>query len=297
MGPQSLAAASAGPDCGCGKGPTPLGDVKILQNLITGDCEKPTIHISAWMDFDYTYRSTGHGINNIAPVMNRFGDEFLARELGLYVFRPLDETASKEFMYHWQVEEMGYDLLHSFRNQPVFNSENHPIPNATGQYEYPMRHTRAVMWQGGLHHMGASTTWVWEQAKEDSLRSRQQELESSATKRQNELMAPIMETVRKVLEDIRVEDGYAMIFSSEPGSSQILAADKNLDITERVVARLRTVAAAKPAPAKPVRARASRAGRGLRRGRARGPPRRRACHRGHRCRAETGCRRPARPTP
>jgi len=58
-------------------------------------------------------------------------------------------------------------------------------------------------------------------------------------------MAPIMESVRKVLEDIRVEDGYAMILSSEPGSSPILAADKNLDITERVVARLRTLAAAK----------------------------------------------------
>jgi len=53
--------------------------------------------------------------------------------------------------------------------------------------------------------------------------------------------------VRKVLEDIRAEDGYALILSSEPGSSPILAADKNLDITERVVARLRTVAAAKPA--------------------------------------------------
>jgi outer membrane protein len=91
------------------------------------------------------------------------------------------------------------------------------------------------------------------QAKEDSLRARQQELEGAATRRQNELMAPIMETVRKVLEDIRAEDGYAMILSSEPGSSPILAADKNLDITERVVARLRTVAAAKPAatPAQP----------------------------------------------
>lgn len=54
-------------------------------------------------------------------------------------------------------------------------------------------------------------------------------------------MAPIMESVRKVLEDIRVEDGYAMIFSSEPGQSPILVADKNLDITERVVARLRTL--------------------------------------------------------
>jgi len=84
--------------------------------------------------------------------------------------------------------------------------------------------------------------------KEDSLRGRQQQLEQMASQRQNELMAPIMEAVRKVLEDIRAEDGYAMIFSSEPGASPILAADKNLDITDRVVARLKTMAAIKPAP-------------------------------------------------
>ena len=84
------------------------------------------------------------------------------------------------------------------------------------------------------------------QAKEDTMRARQQQLEAQAGQRQNELMAPIMEAVRKVLEDIRAEDGYAMILSSEPGSSPILAADKNLDITERVVARLKTVAAVKP---------------------------------------------------
>lgn len=85
--------------------------------------------------------------------------------------------------------------------------------------------------------------------KEDSLRGRQQQLEQQANQRQSELMAPIMEAVRKVLEDIRAEDGYAMIFSSEPGASPILAADKNLDITDRVVARLKTMSAVKPAPA------------------------------------------------
>ena len=83
--------------------------------------------------------------------------------------------------------------------------------------------------------------------KEDSLRARQQQLEQQASIRQNELMAPIMESVRTVLETIREEGGYAMILSSEPGSSPILAADKNLDITDRVVARLKTVAATKPA--------------------------------------------------
>lgn len=89
--------------------------------------------------------------------------------------------------------------------------------------------------------------------KEDSLRGRQQQLEQQASQRQNELMAPIMEAVRKVLEDIRVEDGYSMILSSEPGASSILAADKNLDITDRVVARLKTMAAIKPSPATPQR--------------------------------------------
>jgi outer membrane protein len=84
-------------------------------------------------------------------------------------------------------------------------------------------------------------------AREDSLRGRQQQLEEQAARRQGELMAPIMESVRKVLEDIRVEDGYAMILSNEPGQSAILVADKNLDITERVVARLKTVSASRPA--------------------------------------------------
>ena len=98
--------------------------------------------------------------------------------------------------------------------------------------------------------------------KEDSLRGRQQQLEQMASQRQNELMAPIMEAVRKVLEDIRVEDGYAVIFSSEPGASPILAADKNLDITDRVVARLKTMAAVKPAaqPQRPAGAQNAPAG-------------------------------------
>jgi hypothetical protein len=75
---------------------------------------------------------------------------------------PLDESTSNEYVYHWQVEEMCYDLLHSFKNQPVFNSENHPMGNATGAYRFPSRQSRAVFWQGGLHHQGATTTWVWE---------------------------------------------------------------------------------------------------------------------------------------
>jgi outer membrane protein len=73
-----------------------------------------------------------------------------------------------------------------------------------------------------------------------ALQDKQQQLSQQAQQRQNELMAPIMEQVKKVLDDIRTEDGYAMIITGDP--NLILSYDKNLDITDRVVARLRTVA-------------------------------------------------------
>jgi hypothetical protein len=87
---QQFGAEEGAPPAEGAYGPTPLGDVKILQNLIFGDNPKPCINISGWADFDYTYRSTGSGQNNVAPVMNRFGDEALVRQLGIYVSKPLD---------------------------------------------------------------------------------------------------------------------------------------------------------------------------------------------------------------
>ena len=44
-----------------------------------------------------------------------------------------------------------------------------------------------------------------------ALQEKQQQLSQQAQQRQNELMAPIMEQVKKVLDDIRTEDGYSMI--------------------------------------------------------------------------------------
>lgn len=83
------------------------------------------------------------------------------------------------------------------------------------------------------------------QTLESDLQAKNLQLQQQFAQRQNELFAPITEAVKKVLDDIRAEDGYALILANDPGQSQILSADKNLDITERVVARLRTVAATK----------------------------------------------------
>src|SRR4029079_7142904 len=61
-------------------------------------------------------------------------------------------------------------------------------------------------------------------------------------------MAPSPDVVKKVLDDIREEGCYAMILMSEPGQSVIASADKNLDVTDKAVWRLRaTKAPAVPA--------------------------------------------------
>ena len=73
------------------------------------------------------------------------------------------------YAYDWPGNEFFYDLLHSFRGQGVFNSENHVIPDGASPYHIPMGHTRSVLWQGGLHHQIATTIWVWEQAADPSL--------------------------------------------------------------------------------------------------------------------------------
>jgi outer membrane protein len=95
------------------------------------------------------------------------------------------------------------------------------------------------------------------QSLETELQAKQLQLEQQFAQRRNEVYAPITDAVKKVLDDIRSEDGYAIIFANDPGASPIVSADKNLDITDRVVSRLRTVKAApvvaptKPAPTGP----------------------------------------------
>jgi Outer membrane protein len=96
------------------------------------------------------------------------------------------------------------------------------------------------------------------QAKEQSIAAVQQELDAKNQQgqerlagRQNELLAPLMEVVKKAIDDIRVEEGYSMIFSGD-ANSPIVSADKNLDVTDRVVSRLKTIAAKAPTPASPM---------------------------------------------
>ena len=91
--------------------------------------------------------------------------------------------------------------------------------------------------------------------KQDDYQKRAGDLDQQMQQRQMELVKPIMDQIRKVLDDIRAEDGYAFILDAGSEAGVIVAADRNLDITEKVISRLKPIAAGAPT-AKPDSAKA-----------------------------------------
>ena len=96
-------------------------------------------------------------------------------------------------------------------------------------------------------------------AKQEELQKHQQGLEEQARSRQVELMQPITDMVKKAIDDLRAEEGYTVIFDVETQANPIVSIDKNLDVTDRVIAKLRlmpkpviggTAASAAPKPEK-----------------------------------------------
>jgi outer membrane protein len=85
--------------------------------------------------------------------------------------------------------------------------------------------------------------------RQQEYQQRAQEMQQAAQARQEVLMAPIMEQVNKVIQDVRAEDGYAFIFDAGAQVPFIVSADKNLDITSRIIDRLKSLGPPKlPAP-------------------------------------------------
>lgn len=83
--------------------------------------------------------------------------------------------------------------------------------------------------------------------RESSYQVRANTLNQQMQGRQQELVRPIMEQLQKVLEALRAEEKYAMIFDVAAGSgSVVVSADKSLDITAKVLARLKSAGAPKP---------------------------------------------------
>ncbi len=84
------------------------------------------------------------------------------------------------------------------------------------------------------------------QDKQAGYQQRAQALQARGQQREQELVGGFEKLVRDAIDDVRTGDGYAMVFASGANSA-MLSADKSLDITDKVLARMRTIAAARPA--------------------------------------------------
>jgi Skp family chaperone for outer membrane proteins len=71
-----------------------------------------------------------------------------------------------------------------------------------------------------------------------ALNARVNELRQRAAERQRELLDPIEERVMAVIEGLRAEGNYAMVFDVSNQYSTVVAADKSLDLTPRAIERL-----------------------------------------------------------
>jgi outer membrane protein len=91
--------------------------------------------------------------------------------------------------------------------------------------------------------------------KEDAYQKKTQELQQQAQQRQVELVEPIMQQINQIIAQLRNEGGYAMIFDAGSNAGVLVAADTSLNITDKVIARLKTAGPPKPVsaatPAKP----------------------------------------------
>jgi len=82
--------------------------------------------------------------------------------------------------------------------------------------------------------------------REAEYQGRARGLDSTMQARQAELVKPIMQRVQTVIETIRAEDNYAVILDVGAQVSVVVAADKRLDLTDRVLARLKSGAPIAP---------------------------------------------------
>jgi outer membrane protein len=77
------------------------------------------------------------------------------------------------------------------------------------------------------------------QGMQQRFQERAQQLEQRARQRERELLQPIQSRVNTIIQGLRAEGNYAFIFDADAPNSGIIAADPALNLTNRVVERVR----------------------------------------------------------
>ena len=77
------------------------------------------------------------------------------------------------------------------------------------------------------------------EAQQARLEQRMQELQDKAVQRERELLEPIQQRVTSIVEGVRAPGGYAIIFDVGIQNSGVVAADRSLDLTPKVIDQLK----------------------------------------------------------
>ena len=77
--------------------------------------------------------------------------------------------------------------------------------------------------------------------REQEYQTRTQALDLQAQQRQSALLQPIIDQIKVALEDVRKDDGLTAIFDVGSQGNPIVAIDKNLNLTDKVLVKLRSM--------------------------------------------------------
>jgi hypothetical protein len=70
-------------------GPMPVDEVQLFRRFLLDD-GATKLKIYGWFDGGYTYRTSGPGETLVAPLPNRFGDEYSFNQIAIRIEKPLD---------------------------------------------------------------------------------------------------------------------------------------------------------------------------------------------------------------
>jgi outer membrane protein len=77
------------------------------------------------------------------------------------------------------------------------------------------------------------------EAQRARLEQRANELRDKAAQREQELLAPLHGKVNDAIEMVRAEGGYALIFDVSANEGLIVAVDKSLEVTDKVIDKIK----------------------------------------------------------
>lgn len=126
---------------------------------------------------------------------------------------------------------------------------------STFQKEYDAAQVKIKKMQDTLEAMASAyqkaaptLSAVNRELREKEIRDKQQGFENAARllevqmqQRQGELVQPMMNQIREVLDALRKEEGFSFIFDIGTNASVVVAADSTLDLTNKVVSRLKPI--------------------------------------------------------